>query len=215
MTISEVQSHRRQWCGVLNMPGTNLSVEFDVPEHRAEILGCIGHLAAGSVQPERSGVKLGHNWGRPGSNPFLWRLRRVIRSDSGMILLRVGQPGWICAKHRRRGVLRLLAPAPFSESKEFPDAGLVGRVISSAALGRADIPVCRFVWLAIPGMPANRRQSGVMLKFRSGVSRRLRDAGAVGLHIWARRGRSVVESEPVETPWCYSSRRRGDFDTSG
>ena len=78
----------------------------------------------------------------PVSNPCLWGLRGVIRSDSGMILVRVDQQGRVCPKYRRSEGPLLLAPAPVSDSKAFPDAGLVLRISSSAGYRRTEIPVC-------------------------------------------------------------------------
>jgi hypothetical protein len=59
-----------------------------------------------------------------------------------MILVRVDQQGRVCPKYRRSEGPLLLAPVPVSDSKAFPDAGLVLRISSSAGYRRAEIPVC-------------------------------------------------------------------------
>ena len=77
------------------------------------------------------------------SDPGLWRLRCIIHSDSVMFLERLSQQGRIRPTYLRSGVRRMLAPAPFSKSKEYPDAELAGREVRMAGWATAEIPVCR------------------------------------------------------------------------
>ena len=58
-----------------------------------------------------------------GSNSDVRSFRCLSRSNSGVILVRVGQPGRIGLKSQLSGVTRPPAPAPFKKSREFPDAG--------------------------------------------------------------------------------------------